>query len=63
MTACSAWHGAICSDCAIRCEREAIRYEGLWMPHILAEVCGGCGACVSGCRLNALSTEEIEKGL
>ena len=55
---CPAWRGFICSDCAVRCEYGAIRFAGLWMPHVVEEICDGCGACVPGCRMDALTTEE-----
>ena len=56
---------AICRECAQTCEQSAIRFpprlDGGSCPVIIAEMCNGCGACVSACPADAIVAEAVSE--
>ncbi len=58
---CSAWHGVLCFSCKEPCLDNAIRFEGLYKPVILADRCTVCGFCVSVCPVGAIKVSAYER--
>lgn len=56
---CLAHNRVICRSCVEQCETRAItfppRIGGIATPHIVADACNGCGACIASCPVAALS--------
>ncbi|MGB5278421.1 MAG: 4Fe-4S dicluster domain-containing protein [Gammaproteobacteria bacterium] len=52
---CIAWDDIICMSCCNRCDYKAISLAHYRRPQIDAEICTGCGMCVSACPVQALS--------
>lgn len=54
----------LCQLCQEQCEQEAIVFarggQDDLLPQILPEQCNGCGACVAGCPVQAISLQYIE---
>ena len=55
---CLAYHGVECRACGDLCEIEAISFKpslgGIAQPMLNSDSCTQCGACLSGCPVNAL---------
>ncbi|WP_457600934.1 ferredoxin-type protein NapF [Hydrogenivirga sp.] len=51
---CSAWNGVLCFSCKEPCLDNAIRFEGLYKPVVVAGRCTACGFCVSVCPTGAI---------
>ncbi len=59
---CLAVGGVHCRTCGDACAHGAIKFtprtDGRWLPAVLDEICTGCGACVAGCPVDAVSVAE-----
>jgi ferredoxin-type protein NapF len=55
---CLAHQGVVCRTCSECCEARAITFKpeigGVSKPLLDADVCNGCGACISGCPVGAI---------
>jgi ferredoxin-type protein NapF len=51
---CIAWEDVICMACSGRCDYHAITTVHQRQAQVDAEVCNGCGMCVSACPVDAL---------
>ncbi len=62
--ACLNHRGVHCQSCAEVCEWDAIRFTlvvgGPPRPELDADACSGCGACVSVCPADAITTQQRE---
>lgn len=60
---CLALHGVECRICGEMCDERAIVFElavgQVAKPHINAEQCTGCGACVAPCPSQSLNILDI----
>lgn len=54
---CLAWNGVICMSCQFACGHRALRGDARGRPSVNAELCNGCGACVSVCPARAVAVE------
>ena len=65
--ACLALHGVMCRSCDDLCDSGALRFHpqpgGLSQPAIEAELCSGCGACVSPCPVQAVTMQAGPEAL
>ena len=52
---CIAWHDVICMACSGRCDYGAITTTHQRRAEINADICNGCGMCVTACPVQALS--------
>ena len=63
-TNCLTRKKVLCRLCQEQCEQEAIVFfredQGEQPPHVLSELCIGCGACVAGCPVQAISLQYAE---
>ncbi|WPD22107.1 MAG: ferredoxin-type protein NapF [Candidatus Electrothrix scaldis] len=63
-THCLTRKKVLCQLCQEQCEQEAIVFlregQGEQLPQILADQCVGCGACVAGCPVQAISLQYAE---
>lgn len=54
----------LCQLCQEQCEQKAIVFsragQGNLFPRVLPEQCNGCGACIAGCPVQAISLQYIE---
>ncbi len=57
---CSAWKGVLCFSCKEPCIDNAIRFEGLYKPVIIADRCTSCGFCISVCPTGAIKVRGYE---
>ena len=51
---CIAWDDVICMACSGRCDYHAITTVHQRQAQVDAEVCNGCGMCISACPVDAL---------
>ncbi len=51
---CMAWNGVICMSCQTACGYRAISMDPRRRPHIDANQCTGCGACLGICPAKAI---------
>ncbi len=62
---CLADHNSYCRSCAEVCEQEAIFFTltagAMARPQLQADLCHGCGACISVCPTRAIQINETEK--
>jgi ferredoxin-type protein NapF len=62
--ACLALAGVVCRSCGEACEARAIRFPprpgGISRPEPDLSRCSGCGACVAGCPVQAVTVTEAE---
>lgn len=64
--ACLARRGVACQSCGECCPEQAIRFRprigGPFEPELKAELCSGCGACLTVCPVDAigLAPRELE---
>ena len=59
---CLAWNGTMCFSCKEPCLDNAIKFEGLFNPEVLQDLCTGCGFCLSVCPTNAITVNPVEGG-
>ncbi len=59
---CMAWNGVMCFSCKEPCLDNAIRFEGLFKPQIIPDVCTGCGFCTNVCPSGAIEVFPVETG-
>lgn len=63
---CLAVGGVHCRTCGDACPRSAIRFapqiDGRFLPAVIDADCNGCGACVAGCPVDAVSVNERPQG-
>lgn len=52
---CLAWNGVICITCRSGCGYRAISLDSCSRPRIDHLACTGCGSCVAGCPVQALT--------
>jgi ferredoxin-type protein NapF len=52
---CIAWNEVICQSCSNNCDVQAISTTYQRNPEVNAELCNGCGQCVSSCPVGAIS--------
>lgn len=57
---CLAWNGTMCFSCKEPCLDNAIRFEGIFKPQILSDLCTGCGFCIPVCPTGAISIKPVE---
>lgn len=54
--------GVACRTCGDACDVGAIAFtplaDGRWLPAVGDEICTGCGACVAGCPVGAVTVAE-----
>ena len=64
---CLSVRGVVCRVCGDICEATAIRFRpragGVSEPQLDVASCSGCGACVSGCPVDAISMECPEPAM
>lgn len=62
---CVERQGVTCRRCAEACDREAIRFRlmvgGRAEPVLNADLCTGCGECLSCCPVSAISLVPLER--
>ena len=62
---CLAKNNVHCRTCSEHCEVEAISFRlapgGIAQPDLNIDLCNGCGACVSGCPVSAISMQSPTK--
>ncbi|WP_457625286.1 ferredoxin-type protein NapF [Persephonella sp.] len=58
---CMAWNGVMCFSCKEPCIYNAIKFEGLFKPQILPDLCTGCGFCVNICPSGAIEVFPVER--
>ena len=55
---CLAQNKVHCRSCGEQCEPEAIQFRlapgGIALPTLDTDLCNGCGACTTGCPVNAI---------
>ncbi len=51
---CVAWKKTMCFSCKEPCLENAIKFEGLFNPQIIPDLCTGCGFCISVCPTSAV---------
>ena len=52
---CIAWDDVICMACSDRCDVNAITTEHQRRARVDADICTGCGMCVSACPVDAIT--------
>ncbi len=57
---CLAWNSTICNSCSDVCDPKAVVFSGMRNPKINANLCNGCGQCISKCPTDAISFHEVE---
>lgn len=61
---CLALNKTHCRTCQEHCEAQAITFQlkpgGVAHPQINPDICTGCGECVAGCPVNAISMKKID---
>ncbi|ANM07742.1 ferredoxin-type protein NapF (plasmid) [Rhizobium phaseoli] len=59
--ACLAKRGITCQSCGEACPQQAIRFRprigGPFLPELRADVCNGCGGCIAGCPVSAITLQ------
>lgn len=59
LKACLARTGVTCRTCADACDDAAMRFAlkpgGVALPHVLFQLCTGCGACAGACPVQAIA--------
>ena len=57
-------NNVICSTCVEQCDKEAITIpriiDNKILPHVLTDLCDGCGACFKACPVNAIEIRQKE---
>jgi ferredoxin-type protein NapF len=63
---CLALHSVVCRSCGDVCEVRAISFlpmpGGVGRPVVAAKACTGCGACIKGCPVAAISMTNHQEG-
>ncbi len=59
---CMAWNGTMCFSCKEPCLDNAIKFEGIFKPQIVPDLCTGCGFCLNVCPSGAIQVFPIERG-
>lgn len=63
---CLPFKGIECRSCQDSCESRAIgfrpRLNGIAQPELAVDACNGCGACVPGCPVQAVTLTRSEDG-
>ncbi len=58
-TKCLAWNGTMCFSCKEPCLDNAIKFEGLFKPRIILDLCTGCGFCLPVCPSGAIHIKPL----
>jgi len=56
---CMSYHKSICFSCKEPCLENAIKFKGMFEPHIDTNLCTSCGFCLSRCPSNAINFESL----
>ncbi|HHF3693440.1 TPA: ferredoxin-type protein NapF [Haemophilus influenzae] len=63
--ACLTLHRIECRTCQDNCPANAIRFKlqmgGVAQPLVNFDACNGCGACVQGCPVNAITMNDLKQ--
>jgi len=59
---CVAWNGVMCFSCKDPCIDNAIKFQGIFNPQIIPDLCTGCGFCIAVCPSQAIQYKPIERG-
>jgi ferredoxin-type protein NapF len=61
---CLTRNNVVCSTCVEQCDKEAITIpriiDNKILPHVLTDLCDGCGACFKACPVNAIEIRQKE---
>ncbi|KJF97513.1 ferredoxin-type protein NapF [Photobacterium leiognathi] len=61
---CMASNNIECRSCGDMCEPQAIQFQlqvgKVAMPTVSSDDCNGCGACVSGCPVSAITMTRVD---
>ncbi len=57
---CMAWNGVMCFSCREPCLDNAIKFEGIFKPRIVPDMCTGCGFCTNVCPSQAVEVSPLE---
>jgi len=58
---CFAWNGTMCFSCKEPCLDNAIKFEGIFRPQIIPDICTGCGFCIPVCPAGAIEVEPYKE--
>ena len=59
---CMAWNDTMCFSCKEPCLENAIKFEGIFRPQIIPDLCTGCGFCLNVCPSGAIQVFPLGRG-
>jgi len=61
ITKCISWQEVMCFSCKDPCIDNAIKFDGIFRPQIIPDLCTGCGFCLSVCPSEAIKVFPLER--
>ncbi|WP_456393011.1 ferredoxin-type protein NapF [Persephonella sp.] len=58
---CVSWQNVMCFSCKDPCIDNAIKFDGIFRPQIIPDVCTGCGFCIPVCPSGAIEVFPLER--
>ncbi|WP_457642919.1 ferredoxin-type protein NapF [Persephonella sp.] len=58
---CVSWQNVMCFSCKDPCLDNAVKFNGIFQPQIIPDMCSGCGFCLSVCPSGAIEVFPVER--
>jgi len=58
---CISWQNIMCFSCKDPCVDNAIKFDGIFRPQIIPDICSGCGFCIPVCPSGAIEVFPLKR--